>query len=452
MTKVLMYFQVHQPYRLRSDFNYFCIGTGQNIEDDAQNSKILRRVSEHCYLKTNKLILDLIYRHKGQFRVAYSLSGTVLEQLARWAPEVLTSFKHLAETGCVEFIGETYYHSLACVFSEKEWLRQVKMHSKAMNEYLGVTPTIFRNTELIYNNNVAKWAENLGFKGILAEGVDHILDWRNAHFAYRPKGCEKIKLLLRNYRLSDDIAFRFNDPAWPERPLTASKYAKWLAQAAENSDTINIFLDYETFGEHHGEKDGIFEFLSDLPSHVLAQKGLTFATPTEIVDTLSAVDTIDVPYFTSWADHERDLTAWLGNHLQKAAASSLYDLEDTIVSLKDPDLLQTWSKLQTSDHIYYMSTKQNEDGNVHRYFSPYKSPYDAFITYTNALNELRNRVDISLEKGLKQNTGKYPQLSRTTDSEKLTAVQDKTPDVILEDFQAPEMRPKSARKSVPKAV
>lgn len=408
MASVMMYFQVHQPLRLRADFNYFSIGTGQDCEDHAQNRKILRHISDHCYLKANQLIFDLIQRHKGAFRVAYSLSGTFLEQCEKWAPDVISSFRKLAETGCVEFLSETYYHSLASVYSQKEWVRQVELHRKKLSEYLGVSPRVFRNTELIYNNTTAKWAEDLGFQGIVAEGLDHVLGWRNAQFAYRPQGSDSIKVLFRNYRLSDDIAFRFQDPSWPEAPLTAARYAQWLEKAGANGETINIFLDYETFGEHHKEADGIFAFLADLPAQVLGSKNLHFATPSEVLTRLDAVDTVDIPVFTSWADQERDLSAWLGNHLQKAAASSLYDLEETVLALNDPDILALWSRLQSSDHFYYMSTKDSDDGNVHRYFSPFKSPYDAFITYTNALNELRHRVDLCLEQRIKNEVPAQP--------------------------------------------
>ena len=398
MTGVILYCQVHQPYRLRADFNYFSIGTGQDVDDQEENRKILRRIADRCYLPANKLILELIKKHRGAFRMAFSLSGTFVEQCAKWAPDVLTSFQQLAETGCVEFLAETYYHSLACVYSEQEWTRQVELHAKKMKELFGAWPKVFRNTELIYNNSVAVWAERLGYKGILAEGLEKYLGWRNTQFVYRPHGASDIKVLFRNFRLSDDVAFRFNDTGWSEGPLTASKYADWLDKSAGNGETINIFLDYETFGEHHGETGGIFSFLNHLPTQVLARKNLHFVTPSETFDKLPSVDTVDIPVYTSWADQERDLTAWLGNHLQKAAASSLYELEDTVIALNDPEILHLWSKLQTSDHLYYMSTKGSDDGNVHRYFSPYKSPYDAFITYTNALNELRHRIDQSLQR------------------------------------------------------
>jgi alpha-amylase len=389
MTAVCFYFQVHQPFRLRKDFNFFSIGSDQPVEDEERNREICLKVANKCYLPANELMLRLIDRHRGDFRISYSISGVALEQFERYAPHVLTSFQRLAATGCVEFIGETYFHSLAFLFSVPEFKRQVLLHQQKIKELFGFQTKTFRNTELITNNALAKVVEDMGFDTILAEGADRILHWRSPNYVYQPQGCSKIKLLLKNYRLSDDIAFRFSNQGWNEWPLTADKFAKWVHQVPGNGYCVNLFMDYETFGEHQWESTGIFKFLDALPSQILAHSDVTFRTPSEVSQMYPVSGTVDMPDYVSWADTERDTSAWLGNPLQDSSAETIYGLEAEVLATKDDDLIAFWRRLQTSDHLYYMCIKWFQDGDVHKYFSPYNSPYDAFLFFSNAMHQLR---------------------------------------------------------------
>lgn len=392
MVAVCFYFQVHQPFRLRRDFNFFSIGSDQSVEDEQRNRDICLKVSEKCYLPANELMLRLIDRHKGAFRISYSISGVALEQFERYAPHVLESFKRLGETGCVEWIGETYYHSLAFLFSVPEFKRQVLLHRNKIQDLFGVKTTTFRNTELITNNHLAKTVEDMGFDTLLAEGADRVLHWRSPNYLYRPVGCNKIKMLLKNYRLSDDIAFRFSNQGWSEWPLTADKFARWVHQVPGNGYCVNLFMDYETFGEHQWESTGIFRFLDALPQHILSHRDVSFHTPSELTHTYPVSGSIDMPDFVSWADTERDTSAWLGNPLQDSSAETVYGLEHEVLASKNPELIDLWRRLQTSDHFYYMCIKWFQDGDVHKYFSPYNSPYDAFLFYSNAMHQLRYLV------------------------------------------------------------
>jgi alpha-amylase len=389
MVAVSFYFQVHQPYRLRQDFDFFCIGTDKPYEDDEKNREIVLKVARKCYLPANRLMLELIRQNQGRFRIAYSISGVALEQFEAWCPEVIESFRELVQTGCVELLSETYYHSLAYLFSEKEFVAQVQKHQQLIKKLFGVKPTSFRNTELIYNNGVAQLAEKLGFRAILAEGADRVLGWRSPNFVYTPAGAHQIALLMKNYRLSDDIAFRFSERSWSEWPLTTDKYASWLHQVAGNGEVVNLFMDYETFGEHQWEESGVFEFLRHLPAAVLKHPDFEFLTPSEVAAKFRPKAELDIEGLVSWADAERDVSAWLGNHLQDAAAAYIYRMEREVLSTKDENLIHAWRKLQTSDHFYYMCTKFFNDGDVHKYFSPYHSPYDAFIFFQNAANQLQ---------------------------------------------------------------
>jgi alpha-amylase len=363
------------------------MGKNHFYEDDEKNRAILNKVSDKCYLPANALMLDLIKRFKGRFRISFSISGVALEQMATYRPDVLQSFQELSRTGCVEFLSETYFHSLAFVFSPKEFKRQVELHRDVIKKYFGVIPVVFRNTELIYNNALAQVAERMGFTGVLCEGVDRLLAGRSPNFVYRARGARKIRLLLKNYRLSDDIAFRFSDRNWSEWPLHADTYASWIHKIAGNGDTINLFMDYETFGEHQWASTGIFDFMKYLPGEILKHQDFSFKTPSETLKAYKARDVYDVPEFTSWADAERDLSAWLSNPMEKEAARRLYAFEKAVMATDNPDLIHTWGKLQTSDHFYYMCTKYWSDGDVHKYFSPYDSPYDAYIYYMNVLND-----------------------------------------------------------------
>ena len=388
MVSVCFYFQVHQPARLRK-YSVFEIGHHNNYFDDSKNQFIIKKVTNKCYIPANNLILDLINKSDGKFKVAYSLSGLVLEQLEKHSPEVIESFKKLVDTGCVEMLDETYYHSLSFLYSRQEFIEQVEMHNRKIRELFGCKPKIFRNTELIYNNEIASQVEKMGYKGILAEGADHILGWRSPNFIYSPKGTQEISLMLKNYRLSDDVAFRFSEKSWSDFPLTAEKFANWVSNINGNGNVVNLFMDYETFGEHQWEDKGIFEFLRHLPDNILQHEDNDFITPTEAIERYKPIAELDFPHFVSWADIERDLSAWLGNRMQQEALRQLYNLEQQVKLTRNNIILDEWRKLQTSDHFYYMCTKWFNDGDVHKYFNPYDSPYEAFITFMNILNDFR---------------------------------------------------------------
>ena len=393
MISLCFYFQVHQPMRLDQGYTFFDIGRRHNYRDEAANRDIMRKVATKCYLPANRMMLDLIDEFKGKFRISYAITGVALEQFQEFCPEVLDSFRQLADTGCVEFIGETHYHSLAFLFSRDEFRRQVKMHGKVLKELFGVKPVTFRNTELIYSNDLALEIEKMGYKAILAEGADQVLGWRTPNFVYQPAGCSKLKALLKNYRLSDDVAFRFSDRGWSQWPVTTDKFARWVHAAAGSGEVINLFMDYETIGEHQWEDTGIFQFFKTLPASILSREDFIFQTPAEVAARLDPVAQLDVPYFTSWADLERDVSAWLGNPMQDQAAELAYALEERVLATKDEELIATWRELLTSDHFYYMCTKWFSDGDVHKYFNPYETPHQAFITYMNALNDLALTVD-----------------------------------------------------------
>jgi alpha-amylase len=393
MPSVCFYFQVHQPFRIKR-YSFFDIGKDHFYEDDEKNQIILDKVSEKCYLKTNRKMLDLINRHKGKFKISYSISGTAIEQFEKYRPDVLESFKDLAKTGCVEFLSETYYHSLSFIFSKDEFRRQIEMHRAKIKEHFGQTPKIFRNTELIYNNELASVIEKMGFKGILCEGVDRLLNGRTPNYLYQPAGSLKIKTFLKNYSLSDDIAFRFSDRNWKEWPLQADTFASWVHQIAGNGEVLNLFMDYETFGEHQWEETGIFDFLDYLPKEIMSHSDFDFKTLSEAADSYKVRDIYDAPDFISWADAERDLSAWLSNTMEKEAAKRIYALEDRVIKSENKDLIEVWGKLQTSDHFYYMCTKFWSDGDVHKYFSPYDSPYDAYIYYMNVLADFESTIEL----------------------------------------------------------
>jgi len=389
MASVVFYFQVHQPYRLR---RYTIFSTDSSYFDDAQNEEVCKKVAHKCYLRSNRLMLDLIRRHEGRFQISYCLTGTIIEQLRRWAPDVFETFLELARTGCVEFIAETYYHSLAFLYSREEFIHQTQQHCEMMEQLFDQRPKVFRNTELTYNNDVARVVEDMGFDAILAEGADHILGYRSPNFVYRPPNCRSLRMLLKNYRLSDDIAFRFGNRSWKEWPLTAEKFTAWVDQINGNGYVCNLFMDYETFGEHQWEDTGIFDFLTALPDKILATGKNDFLTVSQAVERYPPVGEVDVPHMVSWADTERDLSAWVGNSMQANALHDLYALADGVLATGDPQLVEDWRKLQTSDHFYYMCTKWFADGDVHKYFNPYESPYDAYINYMNILDSVRNRI------------------------------------------------------------
>ncbi|MGD8787705.1 MAG: glycoside hydrolase family 57 protein, partial [Phycisphaerales bacterium] len=316
----------------------------------------------------------------------------LLEQFQLFSPEVMSTFDALAQTGCVEFLAETYYHSLSFLYSPDEFVEQVNKHTEAINHYFGQKPRVFRNTELIYNNDLATLIESAGnFDAIITEGADHILGYRSPNFLYRPQNCNKLKLLLKNYALSDDIAFRFSNRDWSQWPLTADKFSQWISDVNGNGNVVNLFMDYETFGEHQWEDTGIFDFMRHLPYEVLKHPDNNFKTPSEVVQCYEPVGVVDVPHIISWADIERDLSAWVGNAMQSNAIHELYRLEKQIKQTSDERIIADWRKLQASDHFYYMCTKYFADGDVHKYFNPYDSPYDSYINFMNVLDNLHSR-------------------------------------------------------------
>ena len=382
-----LYFQVHQPDRLRL-YRFFDIGNDSQYFDEFANRTILKRIAQRCYLPMNELLYELIQKHGKNFKVAFSISGSALEQFEQYAPEVLESFKKLASTKCVEFLAETYSHSLASLKSAKEFKNQVKEHAAAIKKHFGVKPKTFRNTELIYSDTIGEAVAEMGYTTMLTEGAKHILGWKSPNFLYTNAINPKLKLLLKNFNLSDDIAFRFAG-----NNMTSDQYAAWLAESAANDDIINLFMDYETFGEHQNASTGIFEFMRALPDAVLANTQLKFVTPSEAAAKHQPVAPLHVPYAISWADEERDTSAWLGNELQNEAFEKLYSLEKGVLAAKDEELLADFRKLQESDHFYYMCTKFFSDGAVHKYFNPYDTPYEAFINYMNVLSDFALRVE-----------------------------------------------------------
>ena len=401
MTSVCFYFQVHQPFRLRK---YSVFDSDPFYFDNDANKAICEKVANKCYRPATAKILDLVKRHEGRFRVSYSISGVCLEQLQAWAPDVIDMFQQLAATGACEFLAETSHHSLTFLFSREEFSEQLAMHDSQINSLFKQQPSVFRNTELNYSNDVATHIAALGrYKAVLCEGVDRLLGYRSPNYLYVPPGVKgdlsksRVKLLLKNYRLSDDIAFRFGDRSWSEWPLRAETFAKWVDQINGNGFVCNLFMDYETLGEHQWAETGIFQFLDALPEKIYdVHAGHNdFLTPSQVVDTYKPVGEYNVPHMTSWADTERDLSAWLGNAMQENAAAELYRLEGAVKARHaagDEYILEDWRKLTTSDHLYYMSTKYWADGDVHKYFSPYDSPYEAYINFMNVLDNIRTRA------------------------------------------------------------
>ncbi|MFZ3009567.1 MAG: glycoside hydrolase family 57 protein [Candidatus Microsaccharimonas sp.] len=393
---ITLYLHVHQPLRVREytvfdtsiDHNYF-------VEPDTlsnrNNEKVFKKVAEKSYYPMNDLLLNLLNKHED-FKVSLSITGIFIEQAEQWAPEVLASFKRLVDTGRVEIVAETYYHSLAFFYSRSEFEHQVDAHKAKIREVFGVETSVFRNTELAYNDQLAQWADEAGYKGILAEGWDPILDWRSPNFVYQPEGTKNIALLLKNYRLSDDLAFRFSNRNWQEWPLTVDTYTSWIDKSIDNQPLVNLFMDYETFGEHQWADTGIFDFFGEFVERWLSDENNTFYTVSEAIDANKPAGVISMPATVTWADNERDLSAWVGNDMQREAIGYLYALEEDVLRTDDIDLISDWRRLQTSDHVYYMCTKWFADGDVHAYFSPYESPYDAFLYYINAIRDLRWRL------------------------------------------------------------
>lgn len=392
MRTICFYFQVHQPLRIKP-YRFFDIGADHYYWDDYSNKSIIRKVAQKCYLPMNALLLDLINHYDGKFKVAFSISGVCLDQFESYAPDVLESFKKLVDTGHVELLNETDAHSLSSLISKTEFQRMVNLHREKIKKHFnGYEPKVFRNTELIYSDKIGGMIAEMGFEGMLTEGAKHILGWKSPNFVYENSIDPKLKILLRNFQLSDDIAFRFSNKTWSDYPLTTEKFVTWVNAFPKEQQVLNLFMDYETFGEHQWAETGIFEFMKALPNAVFKYTNFSFSTPTEVVREGNPVAKINVPIPISWADEERDLTAWLGNDLQNEAFTKLYEMESRIANIDDPDIQRDWNYLQTSDHFYYMCTKFFSDGAVHSYFSHYDTPYDAFINYMNVLSDFILRV------------------------------------------------------------
>jgi alpha-amylase len=393
MTSVCLYFEVHQPVRLNR-FSVFKIGEYNSIPgyfDEKLNEEIFTKVAKKCYIPTNNLLLNLINEFDGKFRISFSLTGTFVEYCNQFIPEVIDSFKELFKTGAVDMIEETYYHSLSSLYDElNEFEDQVKLHRQMIKNLFNYKPRVFRNTEAIYDNRIAKKIKEMGYKGIITEGTEKILGWRSPNYLYKPVNTD-LKVLLRNYNLSDDVGFRFSARLWKDHPLTADKFSDWISHC--QGQLVNLFMDYETFGEHHWTETGIFDFLKHLPQKVFANKHLDFVTVGEAVERYEPVGEIDVPWAISWADEDRDVSTWLGNDMQIACFNELKNIGRKIKEKGDEELLRTWRRLQTSDHLYYVSTKGLADGAVHAYFSPYDGPYDGFINYMNILQDLKQKLD-----------------------------------------------------------
>lgn len=395
MRTICLYFQVHQPFRFRR-YRFFDIGTEHYYYDDYMNESIMRKVADNCYIPANNVLYRIIKEYGSRFKVAFSITGIALDQFELYAPDVLESFKKLAKTGNVEFLAETYSHSLVSLKDENEFKKQVKEHSERIKGYFGQQPSVFRNTELVYSDQIGAMVYDMGYKAMLTEGAKHILGWKSPNYVYYNAINPRLKVLLKNFKLSDDIAFRFSNKGWSEFPLTAEKYVSWLNDLDKKEEVVNIFMDYETFGEHQWMDTGIFEFLRALPKTVFKKSDFSFSTPGEIADNLQPVAAVNVVHPISWADEERDLTAWLGNELQEDAFNKLYVLTDKVNRCDDIKIRKDWKYLQASDHFYYMSTKFFSDGEVHAYFNPYDSPYDAYINFMNVLSDFTIRLDAAI--------------------------------------------------------
>lgn len=391
MKSICFYFQIHQPFRLKR-YRFFDIGNDHYYYDDFANDDIVTRIANRSYIPMAQTLLDMINSGEGDFRCAISITGTAIEQLQQYVPEFIELLKKLSDTGKVEFLSETYAHSLASLEDPEEFIRQVKAHDKLIHTLFGQKPKVIRNTELIYDDDIAALIASMGFKGVITEGAKYILGWKSPNFVYSAASAPKLKLLLKNDKLSDDISRRFSDSEWDEYPLTADKYIDWIAQLPEDQQIVNLFMSMETFGEFQPQETGIFQFMRALP-HFAKERGIGFMTPAEAVSKLKPVDAISVPYPISWADEARDVSAWKGNRLQNEALSKLYALAERVNLCTDRRLKQDWQYLQSSDHFYYMSTKNMADGSAHATFSPYESPYAAFTNYMNALADFEVRVN-----------------------------------------------------------
>ncbi len=457
MKAICFYFQIHQPFRLKT-YRFFDIGNDHYYYDDFSNDDIITRIAQRSYLPANNMLLDMIKQYGKAFKVAFSISGTALEQLEQYVPEFIESMKELAATGCVEFLSETYAHSLSSLEDPDEFVSQVKNHDKKIYQLFGQHPKVFRNTELIYDDDISSMVQSMGFKAAITDGAKHILGWKSPNYVYSSATAPKLKLLLKNSKLSDDITFRFSNPEWASYPLTADKYIDWIANLPQEEQIINLFMNYETFGELQPRETGIFEFMKALPRFA-AERGIEFWTPSEVVSKLKSVGSLSVPYPMSWADEARDTSAWLGNTLQKEAVKKLYSISERVRLCDDKRIKQDWYYLQASDHFFYMSTKHSEDGSVHSHYSPYDSPYMAFTNYMNVLSDFMIRVDEqfpssigneelnSLILTIKNQENEIEQLNREVEMLRNNIVKDTTGDFVKkEDKKEDKPKKKAAAK------
>jgi alpha-amylase len=403
MPSVSLSFKVHIPYRLQH-LNSGFIGCSSNYFDADANKIAVDKLSDECYLPANKLILSLINDHKGKFKIAFSISGTALELLAEYRPDVIKSFKQLAKTGCVDFFAETYYNSLSWLHSKKEFQQQVQQHHALIKEMFGVEPLVFRNTELIYNNELAKFIAGMGYKGILCEGLKRILHGRTPNHIYAAPDNGDFRVLLRNVPLSDDIAFRFDDPTWNEQPLTAEKYAGWLHAQKENICNINLFFDYETFGIHKKTTTGIFDFLQHLPSGILADEDWRFVTPAEAVENCYPKDIYDVPKTISWEDKEKECCVWCENVMQNNTLRKIYSMESLVNNCNMPGAAERWGRLQSADHFYYMCDDGRIANDTYRMLNPFANAEEAYTNYQNAVTDFEIKL---IQKGLTEIKGNH---------------------------------------------
>ena len=389
---ICIYFQIHHPERLRK-YQFFDIGKKHNYFDNYANRSELEDLAENCYLPANALLLDLIKKYEGKFKVAFSISGSAIDQLEMHTPEVIRSFQELAQTGQVEFLAETYSHSLASLSEDTdEFELQVKRHSAAIKELFGKKPVTFRNTSLIYSDKIGKRVADLGFKTMLTDGAKHVLGWKSPNFVYKNALDENLNLLLKNSKLSDDIAIRFSDRNWSEYPLTSEKYADWVSHSLQDTEVLNLFMNYEVIGHYNRAESGIFDFLRYFIQQIAENPNYQFLLPKEATKKHTAKDILPVPYPISWTDEERDITSWLGNELQKEAFTELFKIQPLVKKKKNAELNEDYSRLQASEHFYFMRTKLFSGADYHKYILPYESPYEAFINYMNVLSDFIERV------------------------------------------------------------
>jgi alpha-amylase len=410
MKSICLFFQVHQPFRHRR-YRFFDIGNDHYYYDDYTNETIMRKIADKSYLPTNKLLLKLIKKQNGKFKVAFSITGIALEQFKLYAPEVIDSFRELAQTGYVEFLSETYSHSLSSLKDKTTFEEQIRLHDQKIFDLFGQKPKVFRNTEMIYSDDIGAQIYQMGYKGMLTEGARHILGWKSPNFLYVNAQNPRLKVLMRNFKLSDDISFRFSNTNWSEYPLTAEKFIGWLKKLDPKEEVVNLFLSYESFGERQPKESGIFNFLEHLVQQTAKEKLLKFSTPSEMIEQLQPISVVSVSHPISWADEERDLTAWLGNEMQKEAFEKLYTVSQQMALCTNLELRKDWNYLQASDHFYYMSTKFFSSGEAHSYANPFDSPYEAFINYMNVLSDFKMRLNAVTPKNeLKQEVAELHKL------------------------------------------